>query len=232
MATLSQRALAAINRFNAAHPWSHNTHYHRWILRHLPRRPGAVLDVGSGAGVLARRLATRAGTVHAVDADEAITARARALTDPGTAVTFTVGDALTDLPPGPFAAVTCVAALHHLPLAPALTVLRDRLAPGGRLIIVGLAVPDTPGDHLLGALAVPANLVMGWVHNGGRPGPRPASMTAPVASPTHTLAQIRAEARRLLPGARLRRRLFWRYTLLWQRPAGWPVSSPAPGASP
>jgi len=51
-----------------------------------------------------------------------------------------------------------------------------------------------------------------------------------------TFAEIVAEARRVLPRARLRRRLLWRYTLVWRKPwpraraAANPVSSglPAP----
>jgi hypothetical protein len=41
----------------------------------------------------------------------------------------------------------------------------------------------------------------------------------PVAEPDLTVRQVRAEATRLLPGVRVRRLLFWRYLLLWRRPA-------------
>lgn len=34
-----------------------------------------------------------------------------------------------------------------------------------------------------------------------------------------TWAQARATARRLLPGVRYRRRLLWRYSLIWDKPA-------------
>jgi hypothetical protein len=33
-----------------------------------------------------------------------------------------------------------------------------------------------------------------------------------------TTAEVRAIARRVLPGARVRHRLLWRYSLVWQRP--------------
>lgn len=42
----------------------------------------------------------------------------------------------------------------------------------------------------------------------------------PVLDPTETLPEIRAAADECVPGALLRRRLFWRYTLLWRRPPG------------
>ena len=41
-----------------------------------------------------------------------------------------------------FDLITMVAVLHHLPLAPALDQVRQLLAPGGRLLVVGLARPQ------------------------------------------------------------------------------------------
>ncbi|MEU0405353.1 class I SAM-dependent methyltransferase [Streptomyces sp. NPDC006197] len=220
MAALTDRLLRALERFNAAHPWDHNAHYHRWILRQLPRRIDGALDVGCGSGDLARLLAGRATAVRAVDADPAIVARARELTAPAVPVTFDVEDALADTgDDGAYTAVTCVAALHHLPLAPALQRFRDRLAPGGTLVVLGLSRPDSVGDHLLGLLAIPLNAATGWLRNRGRPAPRPVAMTAATREAEETLAEIALVARRILPGARIRRRLYWRYTLVWRKPA-------------
>ncbi|MFF0556787.1 class I SAM-dependent methyltransferase [Streptomyces sp. NPDC004266] len=220
MAALTERLLRALERFNAAHPWDHNAHYHRWILRQLPRRVDRALDVGCGSGDLARLLAGRATAVRAVDADPAIVARARELTAPGAPVTFDVEDALADTgDDGAHTAVTCVATLHHLPLAPALQRFKDRLAPGGTLVVLGLSRPATAGDHLLGLLAIPLNAATGWLRNRGRRAPRPVAMTAATRDAEETLAEIALVARRILPGARIRRRLYWRYTLVWRKPA-------------
>ncbi|MFE7517155.1 class I SAM-dependent methyltransferase [Streptomyces sp. NPDC057540] len=219
MAALLDRALRALERFNTAHPWDHNAHYHPWILRQLPRRLDRALDVGCGSGDLARLLATRATAVRAVDADPAIVARARELTAPAAPVTFAVEDALVDTgDDGVHTAVTCLATLHHLPLAPALVRFRERLAPGGTLVVLGLSRPDTPADHVLGLLSIPLNAANGWLRNRGRPAPRPVAMTAATRDAEETLAEIALVAARILPGARIRRRLFWRYTLVWRKP--------------
>jgi SAM-dependent methyltransferase len=216
MTTLPPRVLRALERFNTAHPWDHNAHYHPWILRQLPERFGSALDIGSGSGDLARLLAGRADRVLGVDSDPAITAQARELTPPAAPVTFTVADALTGIPAGGHDVITCVAVVHHLPFTRALTVLREHLAPGGTLVVVGLYRAQTRTDHLLGALAIPLNLAVGWLKNKGRPAPRPVSMTAPTRQAEMSYAEIVREARAILPGARLRRRLFWRYTLVWR----------------
>ena len=217
MTALSHRILRALDQFNAAHPWDHNAHYHPWILRQLPRRFGSALDVGTGSGDLARLLARRADTVHGIDSDPEIIAQAQELTPPATPVTFSTADALTGIPADSYDVITRVAAIHHLPFTDALSVFRRHLAPGGTLVVLGLSRPTTPGDYLLGVVAGPLNAATGWLKNKGRTAPRPVSMTALTRSADMSFPGIVREARAVLPGARLRRRLFWRYTLVWHR---------------
>ncbi|MET8014669.1 class I SAM-dependent methyltransferase [Streptomyces sp. NPDC005271] len=217
MTPLPHRVIRALDQFNAAHPWDHNAHYHQWILRQLPKRFDSALDIGSGSGDLVRLLATRANDVQGIDPDPMIISRAQRLTPAATPVTFTVADALTGIPAGPYNVITCVAAIHHLPFTEALTVFRQHLAPGGTLVVVGLSRTQTAGDHLLGAAASPLNAATGWLKNKGRRAPRPASMTALTQPADMSFSGIVSEAHAALPGARLRRRLFWRYTLVWHR---------------
>lgn len=215
MMTLPAGLLRALDEFNSAYPWDHNAHYHRWTLRQLPRRFGSALDVGSGSGELARLLARRAGKVHGIDSDPGIGARAQELTPPAAHVTFTTADALTGIPAQSYDVITCVAAIHHLPFTDALTVVRKHLAPGGTLVIVGLSCPTTAGDFLLALVACPLNAATGWLKNRGRTAPRPVSMTAVTRPAEMSFPDIVRATRAVLPGARLRRRLFWRYTLVW-----------------
>jgi 2-polyprenyl-3-methyl-5-hydroxy-6-metoxy-1,4-benzoquinol methylase len=217
MTPLSRRVLGALQRLNAAYPWDHNAHYHRWILRQLPRRFGSALDVGCGSGDLARLLATRAEAVTAIDVDPAIVERARQATPASAPVTYTTADALTGIPEGrTYDVITCVAALHHMPFEDAVPVLRRHLAPGGTLVVVGVYRRSTMSDCLIDLAAVPLNPATGWLKNRGRTSPFPASMTAVTRPPSMTFTETVLGARDLLPGARLRRMLFWRYTLVWR----------------
>ncbi|KOX04492.1 SAM-dependent methyltransferase [Streptomyces sp. NRRL B-1140] len=217
MTSLTRRALRGLERFHAARPWDHNAHFHRWILRQLPERVGSALDVGCGSGDLARLLTGRAARVHGIDTDPAITARARELTPVAAPVTYTVTDATTGLGDRSYDVITCVAVVHHLPFTEALETFRDHLATGGTLVLVGVARERTPVDHLLGLASIPLNVLMALLKNRGRPAPRPDSMSAPTRPADLTFPEIAREARAVLPGVRLRRRLFWRYTLVWRR---------------
>ncbi|MBL1102536.1 class I SAM-dependent methyltransferase [Streptomyces coffeae] len=217
MTPLSKRALRALDQFNAAYPWDHNAHYHQWLMRQLPQRFDTALDVGSGSGELVRLLATRANEVQGIDSDPVITAQAQRLTSLSTPGTFTVADALTGIPASSYDVITCVATIHHLPFIEALTVFRKHLAPGGTLVVVGLSRAQTAGDYLLGAAASPLNAATGWLKNKGRRAPRPVSMTALTRPADMSFSDIVSKSHDVLPGARLRRRLFWRYTLVWHR---------------
>jgi hypothetical protein len=108
-----------------------------------------------------------------------------------------------------------------MPLRPALERLSALVRPGGVLAVVGCYRPATIGDYLVDALAVPANVVVGAVLAAqGRAG-KPHVEDMPVVWPPEaTLADIRGAAADLLPGARVRRLLFFRYGLEWSRPAG------------
>ncbi|OIV35931.1 SAM-dependent methyltransferase, partial [Mangrovactinospora gilvigrisea] len=163
MPALPKPVIDALARLNAAYPWDHNSRYHGWILRQLPARTGTALDVGSGTGDLARLLATRADRVTGMDVDADVVARAAAHTPDAARVAFTVGSAPDGLPAGPFDALTCVAAVHHLPFDEALAAFRDRLAPGGTLAVVGLYRSAGPLDTLIDLTAVAANPLVGLV---------------------------------------------------------------------
>ncbi|MFF7053289.1 class I SAM-dependent methyltransferase [Streptomyces griseorubiginosus] len=211
------RVLDALARLNAVYPWSHNAHYHAWIMRRLPPRFDRALDVGCGAGDLVRLLATRAAQVQGIDSDIRIIDAARESTAADLPVTYAVADGGSYDQGGPYDVITCVAVLHHLPLAATLSHFRRQLAPGGTLVVVGCAREDTWVQHLLGLVSVLLNPLFGWARNRGRRAAAPPlAMTALTRQPDVPYTELVREVRRILPGARLRRRLFWRYTLVWR----------------
>jgi 2-polyprenyl-3-methyl-5-hydroxy-6-metoxy-1,4-benzoquinol methylase len=212
-------------KVNARHPWNHNEHFHGWILRNLPVRRQAAVDVGCGTGVLAGRLAPHFARVTGIDADEgmAAAASARLAGDPRVSIMRCRFDAFAAAAgAGEADLITMVAVLHHLDLGDTLARIPLLLAPGGRLLVVGLAKADSLADAMADLMSSAANPVMGMIKH-PRPA-RPADGTAagqpamPVRDPAVTVAEIAAAARARLPGTTIRRRLFFRYTLRWDKP--------------
>lgn len=212
--------LTRLDRFNRRHPWSHNDHYGRWIERRVVASGARdVLDVGCGTGNLIARLRGRIPRITGLepDATSARVAADRFAGDP--AVHIVEADFTGRDPRRRWDAVTLVAVLHHLPLAPAMRELRECVRPGGRLVIVGCYRTAGFVDVLAALPAAVLNPIIGMIKHPASAEAPPAHMRAPTAEPQESLAEIRAAAGRELPGARIRRRLFWRYTLVYDAPA-------------
>jgi hypothetical protein len=121
--------------------------------------------------------------------------------------------------PGRYDYIACLAGIHHVPFA-TVAGLRQALAPGGVLAILGCYRRRTPADHAVALAAAPVNaaarLAVAAMERARRRGagdlPR-----APVTPALMTLGQVRAEAAALLPGCTVRRLLLWRYLLVFHR---------------
>lgn len=193
--------------------WNHNLHYHPLILRAIPEDCERALDVGCGDGLLARELRRMVAQVSAIDIDGPIIRAARQQ-DAGAGVEYLHGDFRTyQFEPASFGAIVSVAALHHMDATAALDRMRLLLRPGGTLIVVGLAASRYPAD-------LPAELAAVLAHRLYMATRTYWEVTAPtVWPPPETYAGIRRIARSRLPGVRYRRRLLWRYSLIWTKPA-------------
>ncbi|MEU4805961.1 class I SAM-dependent methyltransferase [Actinosynnema sp. NPDC023587] len=178
-----------------------NAHYHSFLLDHVPPGARTALDVGCGHGAFARRLAARGLAVTAVD---------RAVDGSAPGVDFRRADVLTDDLGGPYDFVSCLAVLHHLPFDAGLTRLRDAVAPGGVLAVLGLAKEKTLWDWALSLASTPLNLAQRVVRDD------PVG-SAPVRDWFMGVDEVKAGAARLVPGARVRRHLYWRYSLVWAK---------------
>jgi SAM-dependent methyltransferase len=193
-----------------AEPWNHNIHYHRLVLGAVPPGARRALDAGCGEGTLARQLRSVVAHVTAIDTDPASIGLARQHAGPD--VEYLLGDFLTfPFQPASFDFIASVATLHHMDAGAALARMRDLLRPGGALVIIGLPRPDLPADlpWLFASTAASSIHKLTrryWEH------PSPT-----VWPPPETFAGMRRIAARVLPGARLRRHLLWRYSLVWTK---------------
>jgi SAM-dependent methyltransferase len=212
------RVFAALNQFNERHPWSHNDVHAGWVLRQAEktRRDGGVaaLDIGCGAGGLLARLSKKFSRVVGVEADPATADAARSATRwlPNVRVVdgaFPIDDQRSDF-------VSLVAVLHHLPLQQGVAAARAAVAPGGRLVIVGVSREEDRVDMALSLVSVILNPVIGMMKHPRRAQAMPAEMTAPTAAASDTYSEIREVMREILPGVRMRRSLFWRYRAVWR----------------
>jgi 2-polyprenyl-3-methyl-5-hydroxy-6-metoxy-1,4-benzoquinol methylase len=190
--------------------WNHNTAYHPWLVDIAAQHRGDVLDVGCGDGLLAQRLAPVSRSVTGIDPDAAAIGRATERLASQKHVTVTQAD-FQAYQPGSrrFDLITFVASLHHMDLRRSLLQARELLRPSGEIAVVGVSANKSLRDWLWAIGCVPAARFGSWFHGETR------DIGVVVNDPREGLDEIRRTVDDVLPGASIRRALYYRYLLRW-----------------
>lgn len=210
-----------MSKFN----WSHNAYYHRFLMRQLPDPCARVLDVGCGAGAFAAELARYVEQVDAIDRSPVMIDAAKQATPDN--VNCVLGDVRTEpLRAGAYDAIVSISTLHHMPLDEVLPLLARALRPGGVLAAVALPRHDLVREAPIELVAAIGHRVLGMVfrilraRRGSWYAVEATHDAMPVVlDPPLTTRQVREQVATILPGARVRRLVFWRYSLVWRKPA-------------
>jgi 2-polyprenyl-3-methyl-5-hydroxy-6-metoxy-1,4-benzoquinol methylase len=192
--------------------WNHNAAYHPWLVAIAAEHRGDVLDIGCGDGLLAQRLAPVSRSVTGIDPDPVAIGRAanRLASHPRVTVSqarfqdYHADERRYDL-------ITFVASLHHMDLRVSLTKARDLLTPTGEIAVVGCAANKTVRDWIWSVMCLPAARIGSRLHSETR------NIGVVVSDPREGLDDIRRTVAEVLPGASVRRALYYRYLLRWRR---------------
>lgn len=200
--------------------WNHNICYYPYLVELLPEGTKNCLDIGCGKGELSLLLSRKADKVIAVDlADKMIDhARAHSAADN---IDYICGNIL-DMPfeDNSLDAIVTSATAHHLPYGWLLDFAGRTLKKGGRLLVLDLAKASSPADYIVWGAAILPNLLLTRLKNGGKRNDRRAAHAwkQHCGHDTYmTMSEIKKLAAARLPGARVRRKLFWRYVLTWEK---------------
>ena len=195
---------------NRPNHWNHNTAYYPWIRKHLSGCR-SVLDVGCGDGALARCLNDGEKEIVGIDADPAILRKA-SLLNSGYSSQF-VCCPFEDYDPGrKFDAVVFVASLHHMDMTPALERAKALLALGGKILIVGLAKPSGFLDYSLESVRIIPSKLSSLLHR--MQSSEELSIRTSYDYPQ--MREVRRTVSTILPHARIRYGLHYRYLLEWR----------------
>ena len=199
--------------------WDHNQQYHRYLLRRIPQHITNGLDIGCGKGAFTRLLGERGDSVKGIDLSPEMIAEAKRRTA-GQNIKYSIADIReTELPSNHYDCITSIATLHHLPLKETLKQIKDALAPGGVLAVLDLYQAKTLWDYVISSAAVPLNLACSLLKTGRfRHNKTDAWRMHGAHETILPLGKIRKVYEAVLPGARIKRHLFWRYSSVWVKP--------------
>jgi len=201
--------------------WTHNNHYHGFLLRHVPANCPSALEVGCGTGAFSRRLAGCARHVVALDLSAEMIRVARARSEQFQNLEYRCADVMAvDLPRESFDCVATIATLHHLPLRETICKLKDSVKPGGLLLVLDLFEPAGLRDQLLNVAAMGISGSLRLVHNKRLKPPKEVRAAWEAHGKTDSyprMQELRNLCASTLPGAQIRQHLLWRYSIVWQK---------------
>jgi ubiquinone/menaquinone biosynthesis C-methylase UbiE len=201
--------------------WTHNSHYHAFLLKHVPLHCTEALEIGCGTGGFARLLAQRAERVVALDLAPQMIRIARDRARQLANIEFQVADAATwQFPDERFDCIVSIATLHHLPLGEMLSKIKRSLTANGILLVLDLFRGEGPSDVLASMLAAPVSAALKLIKL-GRLRESAEARAAWAAHGRHesylSLSEIRKTCASILPGAVVTRHLLWRYSIVWKK---------------
>lgn len=204
-----------------AEEWDHNTHYHDFLLRHVPSPCSESLEIGCGTGAFSRLLAVRSDRVVALDLSPNMIRIAKEQSVLYQNIDFRVADVMVhDTGAEQFDCIVSIATFHHLPTEEALLKMKRALKANGVLLILDLFQAEGILDILSSGVALPMSMGLRLL-NGSRPIASQKVRDAWARHGRHdsylTLDQVRKVCRDLLPGAAVRKHLFWRYSVIWKK---------------
>lgn len=200
--------------------WNHNNCYFSYLLSFLPEHFEMCLEIGCGQGELSALLARRAQKVTAVDLSSRMIQRAKennALPNIeyicANILEMSVADETLDV-------IITTATAHHLPFEWLPAFAKQKLKRNGMLVVLDLVKAETLSDKVLWGFAAIPNVFMNLIKNGRLQKDDPHSAAVWRKHGEHdtymSMSEIKALAAKHLPGAFVKRKLFWRYVLVWQ----------------
>lgn len=201
--------------------WNHNAHYHKYLLQRIPKQCRQILEIGCGTGEFSRMLSERSEKILAIDLSPQMIRLAKNRSKLYPNIDFVAADAMTHhLADDQFDCIATIATLHHLPITSILEKIKKALKPGGIFVCLDLYQSSRFSDLLFDATAYPANLLLTLIKTGKlRPSRKMREAYAEHGkTDTYlTLPQIERICTDILPGARITRHFFWRYSIFWKK---------------
>ena len=201
--------------------WNHNNCYFKHLISFVPNNVETCLDIGCGKGELSFMLSKKSKNVIAVDLADKMIEKAKAL-HPNKNIKYICGNILNmKFENNSLDVIITTATAHHLPYEWLLCFAKDKLKKGGKLIILDLAKAKSLYDYIIWGGAFIPNIVMNLIENGRLQKDDAHSKEVWQRHGKHdtymTMDEIKSFAKKHRPKAKINRKLFWRYSLIWQK---------------
>jgi len=199
--------------------WDHNRQYQTLLLRRIPKTAEKGLDIGCGTGEFTKKFSLCCHDVIGIDISKRMVEEA-VKRNMGFNITFLnrdIGQYLYETN-DKFDVIVSIATFHHLDTERVFRLVREKLNEGGALLVLDLYKPDTLLEHLLSIIATICNPFFYLIKRGtffNAKEEQEAWEKHGQYDAYNTLTEIRIMALRTLGKVKIRRHLFWRYSLVY-----------------
>ena len=201
--------------------WDHNNHYHGYLMKRIPASCKTALEIGCGLGAFSRLLAERSEQVLALDLSPQMIRVAKERSEQYPNINFEVADAITrEFRDEEFDCIVSIATLHHLPIETMMRKIKRILKVGGTFIVLDLFRMEGLSDVFTSAVAFPTNAALRFIKTGKLREPYETRRVWAEHAKTDsylTLTELREISASILPGVEVKKHLFWRYSMVWNR---------------
>jgi 2-polyprenyl-3-methyl-5-hydroxy-6-metoxy-1,4-benzoquinol methylase len=201
--------------------WDHNLHYQKYLLKQIPKNCNYILDVGCGTGELTKKLSLFAKEIIGIDISENMLqeARKRNFDDRINYLKASVEKYIEEADKQ-FDVIISIAALHHMDEEKILSMAKNKLVENGKILILDCVREETLFDYLVSLLAIIPNKIMLLIKNGTTK----QSHEEKEAWAEHykydkylTIKQVKNIVKNTLGKAKIKRHLFWRYSIIYTK---------------
>lgn len=201
--------------------WNHNNCYFKHLLKFVPNNIETCIDIGCGKGELSFMLSQKSQKVIAIDLADKMIDKAKAQYSNNN-ITYICGNILDmNFENDSFDVIITTATAHHLPYEWLLCFAKNKLKKKGKLIILDLAKAESLSDYFIWGSAFIPNVLMNLLKNHRLRKDNAHEKEVWERHSKHdtymTIKEIKTLAQKHLPNAIVKRKLFWRYSLIWEK---------------
>ena len=190
------------------------------MIKYIPKNCNYILDVGCGTGELTKKLSLFGKEIIGIDISENMLneAEKRNYDEKIRYIKISVEDYLEETDKQ-FDIIISIAALHHMNEEKILKIMKNKLTESGKILILDLVQNKTIADYFLTIIAVILNPLVMLIMNGRLR----VSKNEREAWAGHfkydkylTIVDIKNIAKKILGKVKIKRHLFWRYSLIYK----------------
>ncbi len=200
--------------------WSHNSHYHGLFLKQVPPNCKKVLEIGCGTGMFSRQISQKTENVLALDLSPEMIKKAKQRSAEYSNIEYQIADVMKcEFAENQFDCIVSIATLHHLSLEEILPKIKLWLKPSGIFMVLDLYEAEGAGDLVREVFAIPTSFILKLKNTGRLREPkeiREAWVEHGKNDIYQPITNIKSICKRILPGAKIRKHLFWRYSIIWR----------------